>query len=202
MKQKLHFIPVLLISMLSLLQISCSKEPLTNMDAVTASKNKSEAAKALVDPNSNPGTDRADGEPCEPTETALIAGQTIPAGTVTVTNDADYIYVTYSTANGYTLKETHLFVGNCDAIPVNNNGNPVPGAFPYTGTHENITYYTYQVPISTIGLGNCGCIASHAVVEKLDANGVVIDRQTAWGSGIRFVNRGNWATKFPYCPCL
>ena len=35
---------------------------------------------------------------CPPTEVTLIAGQTINSGTVSVTNDAEYIYVTYTTA--------------------------------------------------------------------------------------------------------
>src|SRR5690348_16511548 len=74
-----------------------------------------------------------EGEPteCVPTETALIAGQTINAGTVTVTNDAEYIYVTYATTGGWKITQTHLYVGDCALIPVNNPGNPLPGQFPF-----------------------------------------------------------------------
>ena len=137
---------------------------------------------------------------CVPKVTALIAGQHMDAGTVTVWNDDNFVYVTYQTANGFTLKETHLFVGNCNAIPTTNNGNPIPGAFPYASTHSNATTFTYQIPIASIN--TCGCIAAHAAVVKLDAVGNVIDSQTAWGFGTRFVPQGNWATKFDYCLCF
>lgn len=150
----------------------------------------------------NPGKIVPGGGGCTPTTVGLIAGQTIDAGTVTVTNDNDFIYVTYETANGYTLTQTHLYVGDCALIPVNSQGNPIPGHFPYSSTHNNITTYTYQVPIAAISAGSCGCIAAHAVVVKLDENGNIIDQQTAWGNGTR-INPlgGNWGMKFTYCSC-
>lgn len=138
---------------------------------------------------------------CTPTSVTLMAGQTINAGTVEVTNDADFIYVTYTTADGWLLTQTHLYVGDCALIPVNNPGNPIPGQFPYNSAHSNISTYTYQVPISAIGLGNCGCVAAHAVVVKLDASGHVIAQQTGWGNGTVINPGGNWGMKFDYCTC-
>ena len=111
---------------------------------------------------------------CPTTTVSLIAGQNIDAGTVSVTNDLDFIYVTYNTANGYVLTQTHLFVGDCEAVPVNKKGNPVPGQFPYSNEHNNATSFTYRIPVSAIGLDNCGCIAAHAAVIKLDADGNII----------------------------
>jgi hypothetical protein len=135
-------------------------------------------------------------------EVSLIAGQTMNSGNVTVTNDANFIYVTYNTANGWLLTQTHLYVGDCALIPVNGPGNPVPGQFPYASSHANITSYTYQIPIAKIPAGGCGCIAAHAVVVKLDGNGNVINTQTGWGQGIRInPNGGNWGMKFEYCSC-
>ncbi|MBP6023278.1 hypothetical protein [Ferruginibacter sp.] len=146
---------------------------------------------------------KVDTENCPATTVTLVAGQHIDAGTVSVTNDANYIYVTYTTANGYLLTQTHLFVGACNLVPVNNQGNPVPGQFPYANTHNNITSYTYQLPVSAIGLGNCGCIAAHAVVVKLNESGQVIEQQTGWGNGIRInPNGGNWGMKFNFCTCV
>jgi hypothetical protein len=139
---------------------------------------------------------------CPATEVTLLAGQTMNAGTVSVTNDANYYYVTYTTANGWLLTQTHLYVGNCANIPVNNPGNPIPGQFPYAGSHNNITTYTYQVPIAAIGAGNCGCIAAHCVVVKLNSNGGVASQQTGWGAGTQInLGSGNWGTKFEYCTC-
>lgn len=140
---------------------------------------------------------------CPATEVILVAGQTINSGTVTVTNDANFIYVTYTTAPGWYLTQTHLFVGNCAAVPVNGAGNPVPGQFPYAGNHTNATSYSYQVPVSAIPAGGCGCIAAHAVVVQLNSSGQVIQTQTGWGNGIRInPNGGNWGMKFSYCSCV
>ena len=142
------------------------------------------------------------GEGCPATEVTLFAGQTMNAGTVTVTNDANYIYVTYTTANGWLLTQTHLFVGNCAAIPTNNPGNHIPGQFPYNSTHSQATSYTYQVPISAIPAGGCGCIAAHAVVVKLNSSGTVVSTQTGWGNGTQINSgSGNWGMKFEYCSC-
>lgn len=139
---------------------------------------------------------------CPATEVSLIAGQTMNAGTISVTNDADFIYVTYTTTNGWVLTQTHLYVGDCAAIPVNNPGNPIPGQFPYGNNHSNITSYTYQVPISAIPAGGCGCIAAHCVVKQLNASGGTIQTQTGWGQGTLInLTGGNWGMKFSYCSC-
>jgi len=138
---------------------------------------------------------------CTPTSVTLLAGQTINAGSVDVTNDSNFIYVTYTPANGWLLTQTHLYVGDCALIPVNNPGNPIPGQFPYNSTHSYVSTYTYQVPISTIGLGNCGCIAAHAVIVQLNASGQVIAQQTGWGNGTVINPGGNWGMKFDYCTC-
>lgn len=142
------------------------------------------------------------GNDCPATTVTLFAGQTINAGTVSVTNDADYIYVTYTTANGWYLTQTHLYVGDCALIPVNNPGNPIPGQFPYSSTHSYATTYTYQIPLTAIPAEVCGCIAAHAVVVRLNATGGVIETQTGWGNGTRInLSGGNWGMKFDYCSC-
>lgn len=147
------------------------------------------------------GRDSGPGE-CPATTVDLIAGQYYNSGSVTVTNDANYIYVTYTTANGYELTQTHLYVGPCSNIPVNNPGNPIPGQFPYGGNHNYLTTVSYQVPISQIPPGGCGCIAAHAVVVKRNASGQIIETQTGWGNGVRInLNGGNWGMKFDYCSC-
>jgi hypothetical protein len=186
--------------------ISCKKTELTPpSDATLKVTETTQAAKYVTEFGSqdpNVITGRTSTGECEPTEVTLIAGQTINSGTVTVSNDANYIYVTYATTNGWVLTQTHLYVGDCALIPVNNPGNPMPGQFPYTSTHNNLTTYTYQIPISRIPLEACGCIAAHAVVKKYNSANQVIDTQTGWGNGVRInLNGGNWGMKFDYCSC-
>lgn len=139
---------------------------------------------------------------CTPTTVQLTAGQYNNAGSVTVWNDASFIYVTYTTANGYLLTQTHLYVGNCSTIPVNNPGNPIPGQFPYNSNHNYLNSFTYQIPISAIPAGGCGCIAAHCVVVKLNSSGQVVEQQTGWGQGtVINPTGGNWGMKFDYCSC-
>ncbi|MCY7292026.1 MAG: hypothetical protein LH615_07575 [Ferruginibacter sp.] len=187
---------------LSVLFVSCSK---TDNQLLG---NENPATAGLKTPTANGGNEagrEADTPPtetpCPPTVVTLFAGQTINAGNVTVTNDANFIYVTYNTANGYVLTQTHLFVGACALIPVNRPGNPIPGQFPYASPHSNLTSYTYQIPITAIPLGVCGCIAAHAVVVKYNAAGQIVDQQTGWGNGTVINPTGNWGMKFTYCSC-
>ena len=201
--KKLLQVQALLITV-SLVILSCQKNdlnPAKTPEQPAAAAQQS--ARYVIVPASegNPiRTGRIDD--CLPTEVTLIAGQTINSGTVTVTNDADFVYVTYTTTNGWVLTETHLYVGDCAFIPVNNPGNPIPGQFPYSSTHNNLTTYTYQIPISQIPPGSCGCIAAHAVVKQYNSSNQVINQQTAWGNGVRInLTGGNWGMKFDYCSC-
>ena len=59
----------------------------------------------------------------------LSAGQTIDAGTLTVSNDETNLYVAYTTTGVFgTL---HLWVGlDMTLLPKNSQGTPVPGQFP------------------------------------------------------------------------
>ncbi len=186
---------------LSVLIVSCTKtdtdiQSIVNKPAVTV-KSNGESGGGIVSRTADiPPTSI-----CTPTVVTLFAGQTINAGTVTVSNDANFIYVTYNTANGYVLTQTHLYVGDCALIPVNKPGNPIPGQFPYSTTHNNLSSYTYQIPITALPMGTCGCIAAHAVVVKLDAAGTVVDQQTGWGNGTVINPDGQWGMKFSYCSC-
>lgn len=128
----------------------------------------------------------------------LMAGQHHLAGTVTVANDEHNVYVTYQTTGNWRLESTELFVGACDAMPVNKSGNPQIGHFPYKVSHTSgsVTTYTYTLPISS--LPEAMCVAAHANVVKVDESGSLIQSETAWGEGTRFVTKGNWGMYFSY----
>ena len=184
---------------LSVLFFSCTKTDLSGNETNPAGILNRPAGGGGSASGRDAGTPPASN--CTPTVVTLFAGQTIDAGTVTVSNDSNFIYVTYNTANGYVLTQTHLYVGNCALIPVNKPGNPIPGQFPYASPHANLTNYTYQIPIAVIPAGTCGCIAAHAVVVKLNAAGQVVDQQTGWGNGTVINPDGQWGMKFSYCSC-
>lgn len=188
--KKLFFFPSLFV--VSIVLFSCKKETLLNADPATNNS-------SLYGRTGDGGGGTTTVVPNIVTAVAF-AGQTINAGSITVTNDSTNIYVTYNTANGYTLTQTHLFVGPVGMIPTNHPGNPMPGQFPYQTAHANITSFTYSVPVGLIGNYTTGAIAAHGIVEKLDANGHVIDQQSIWGNGPRIngAANGNWAMYTPF----
>ncbi|MGR5140231.1 hypothetical protein ACQKPX_00965 [Photobacterium sp. DNB23_23_1] len=138
----------------------------------------------------------------EPTEVTLFAGQTIDAGTVTISNDENNLYVTFSTANDWLLKTTHLHVSTSLAgIPTNKKGNPKIGNFDYQTEHSPYaTTFTYTILKTDLNLGsnNSLVIAAHAEVVKINENNEVIESETGWGDGKPFVDRGSWATYIEY----
>lgn len=125
----------------------------------------------------------------------LLAGQTTLAGQVCVSNDAESLYVEYSTTDGWCLTETHLHVAtDVEDIPTTpgKNSNPIPGQFEYSGTHDCVTSSTYEIPLED-EISECPAdivVAAHAVVRKEGSE------ETAWGEGERFTERGNWGMYF------
>ncbi len=105
-----------------------------------------------------------------PTEVRLLAGQHMEVGKVTVTNDPDFLYVTYSTEGfGWTITETHLHIGNDkDDFPTAGNNNPVPGNFEFSGTHDFVTEVSYTIAkddLPELKANGLYYIAAHAVVN-------------------------------------
>lgn len=116
------------------------------------------------------------GDTCgDPLIVTLYAGQTIDVGTVAVTNDDTNLYVTYNTTGGWYIAETHLAVASSlDSIPQTGSGNPIPGQFPYKGTHEgNTEEVTYAIDRQLYPDGMMLYIAVHAVVVKVTEDGLL-----------------------------
>ncbi len=132
----------------------------------------------------------------------LYAGQTIVAGTVCVDNDASNLTVTYQTTGGWTLDETHLWLGtDLSTMPRTASGNPKVGLFPYKseGLPNGTTTYTFTLPLGDFKVA-CRqqlLVAAHAVVKMVNADGS-IRTETGWGAGTRLTAKGNWATYFSY----
>lgn len=132
------------------------------------------------------------------TETyTLYGGQTIEVGQLSVSNDNDFIYVTYATTGCWELDESHVYVGDPAGIPVNNANTPIPGQFPYSAYHlDGTTTYTYQ--ISLAGLPSCYAIAAHASVSCNDGSSEE-QQETAWSIGVEFPNSNRWGWYSEYC---
>jgi len=126
------------------------------------------------------------------TNVTLFAGQTINAGSVTVSNDANFIYVEYATTAPWQLIEAHLAIASTlDGIPQTHKGNPIPGRFPYTASfNPEVSDYVFAIPLGTFNPGQSLFIAAHAVV-------VGSGSETGWGAGPGFPG-ANWATYFQY----
>jgi len=139
------------------------------------------------------------GEICgDVASTNLMAGQHHLAGNVTVSNDADFLYVTYNATGNWRIKKTHLYVGACAGIPTNGGGNPKIGHFPLTANHNNPSVSTYTYAIALDDIAACGCVAAHAEVVRLNGSGTIVQSETAWGSGTG-IGGNSWAMKFNYC---
>jgi len=130
------------------------------------------------------------------TEIDLIAGQHYTAGIVSYQILNNDLVVTYTTTSGWEINATHLYVGECDAIPTNRRGNPKVGHFPYQSTEPaGTTEVVWVIPLSEIP--ECdGCIAAHAEVSLDTGNGT--QQETAWANGEQFPGN-NWAMFLSYC---
>lgn len=136
-------------------------------------------------------------DPCRDVqEVRLMAGQHYEAGKVYVVNNKEKLYVAYETTGEWKMKAIHLFVGACDKLPVNKQGNLVPGQFPYKVEFNGLqTFYYVEIPLDTLPEG-CICVAAHAEVVKV-VDGEIVQSETAFGEGGKVGK--NWFMKFEYC---
>ncbi|HXO41446.1 MAG TPA: hypothetical protein VN999_08365 [Thermoanaerobaculia bacterium] len=129
-------------------------------------------------------------------QVTLFGGQTIDTGTVTISNDASSITITYATNDPWVISAVHLAVANSLAgIPQNGNHNPLPGHFPINTTYNPpVTSVTFTIPLGNFFPGETLFIGAQAEVSAPGGQG---GSQTGWGFGPRFGGR-NWATYINY----
>lgn len=181
MKTKLLY---LFVGAIALTFASCEKESLSE-------ENQKFNAKSSVE---NPVVNTVGVSPCVVAD--LMAGQHYDSGDLSVYFDLDNVYVEYTTSGNWYMKKTHLYVGDCQLIPRNNAGNPIPGQFPISNTFVNGSQtITYTIPKTS--LPECFCVAAHAEVYRME-NGIVVQTETAWAAGQRFTPK-KWATFFTVC---
>lgn len=131
------------------------------------------------------------------TET-LFAGQTHYAGTVSIAVVDSSLCVTYQTDGPWLLTETHLAIADSLAgIPQTRSGNPRPGQFPWSATHNPpVPQFTYCVNYPYV-IGQPLFVATHAVVRT--SGGGAGGSETAWAGDLDFPG-ANWATYFTFVP--
>lgn len=106
----------------------------------------------------------------------LYAGQHEEVGDVSVTNDNEYVCVTYTLnpsalTDGWLIHETHLFIGTeASSIPQNRQGNPVPGKFPYGEVDlGGVVSWDRCVAREDLGAAGTLVIAAQAAIEQHEA---------------------------------
>jgi hypothetical protein len=167
--------------------------------------------------------------PCgEPVSTPLIlttgpdAGTEV--GTVTVQNDNDTLCIVVTLLEGLNLTDIQLNVGNCDEIPVDDDGNYDFAAFNLnTGLFDPVGEYVIEIDGADLPFvtGDCFCVALRATVDDEIAWGdgpyqsegdsddrafdyclqecpPCFEEESAWSDGERYTSRGNWATYTAY----
>jgi hypothetical protein len=122
----------------------------------------------------------------------LFAGQSVDVGSVTVANDDQNIYVTFSTDAGWFLTETHLYVMDYAAT-----SRLAPGQAPFkSGALSNASSFTFAVPFDACG--GTVYIQAHAAVVKVNELGEVIGGETAYGGEISKPKKGSWFGTIDY----
>ncbi|GAB4317021.1 MAG: hypothetical protein Kow00127_08680 [Bacteroidales bacterium] len=116
--------------------------------------------------------------------------QTIQAGTVTVGNDYDNFYVTYSLTGNYTIKNLWLYAGPADQVPGNLNpdgsGSFSPWYFPYKTYYPNTpTEHTFVIPKTDLPQ-DCFVVVSYGVLQGPDGQVIVFGKNNLKYSGYWF----------------
>lgn len=157
-----------------------------------------ESANEIITPAAAPTTVSSPSGCGDATVVDFLAGQFIDVGDVTISNDEDYLYVHVQTSGDWVLGHTHLYVGAAADIPSTPNGNPKIGNFPYNTAHDPaVTSYMYTLDLAD--LDPCFIVAFHAEAHLLDADGEIIQSETAWSDGDEITDGGSWATRTDYC---
>ena len=140
-----------------------------------------------------PVAGQAQGSCGQITETTLMAGQSIPVGSVVVENDAQYLYVTYQTDGNWLITETHLDVATRpEDLKQTSKGNAVPGRFAYKSEHDpGVANVIHTIDLSAWPAGTPLFLAAHSVVVSTAGS------ETAWAEGLDFPGN-NWAMYISY----
>ncbi len=109
------------------------------------------------------------------------------AGNISVKNDRDFIYYTFTANNNYFLSQVSLhYTAEVSGFPTNNGGNILPKNFLHQKTlAAGVVNYEYKVPNSLYGYDLL--VASNVTFQNSAGEAV-----SFWAGDIA-VKKGNWA---------
>lgn len=129
-------------------------------------------------------------EVCGSATVALLADQTLAVGEVTVSNDDEYVYVSFHTTGGWSLIETHVAVASDPAALPKSGKGLVPGKFPDKAVHDpSVTVAHYAVPMPEDE--EVVYVAAHADIANGDRT------EGSWAEG-ETRDGGGWASYVSY----
>lgn len=130
-------------------------------------------------------------------ERTLYAGQTLPVGTVTITTgNPGQVDFVIDAGNSFCLTEIHVAVGELGTdIPVNKQGSPQIGRFPYQDYPACEKSSGFQI---SEGIAEGDNVAAHAKLQYGDTYAT----ESAWAAGYRFTASKDWSTYVTIAPPL
>ena len=124
---------------------------------------------------------------CPPEYISLTTRQNTEVGNLVISNDIDFLYVTFVANGSYTLSETHLWAGvNEEDVPKNGNDIPTPGRFPFHSAISTDHSFTINLPDiylkSEVLEGKSVYLFAHAVLTNNETG----ETESAWSAGETF----------------
>jgi hypothetical protein len=128
--------------------------------------------------------------------TNLMAGNYVDVGNVNIYCDDENVFIEYETTDEWFIKNTHLYVGDLELIPINKSQIPNPLRFPIHSVCPKQTQSEIYM-ISKSNLPSNFAVAAHAEVKR-EVNGMETKTETAWCEGDRF-STDSWGMYVSVC---
>lgn len=174
--------------MFSFLWVSCTKSFIgeeTPVQGVVAP-----AVAAIITPGP--------GDPvCKSQDYCLWANKTTSIGSVTVSNDAENLYVTVNAVQDFrdVLENIKVWVGdNLDLLPKTSNNTPIAADFPFKANATGNSH-TLTIPFSSIDVYNGKITCNNSslyVFVHVDISISGSSQATAWGGCLPGKDSPNW----------
>jgi len=121
---------------------------------------------------------------------------------VTVSNDANNVYLNFSAGSGYQLQKASGLIGDYAHLQsvLNFDADPTVGPNPPDFVQNfSPEVASYQFTIPRANLSSCFLINAFAVVVKRDVSGAIIDIQYVWVIASNNITSYPFSTYFEYC---